>query len=97
MKQLVFKGLKESSCSECTEFITAMQNVDKLGPSSDLDTDEVLKKAKKEYTDLLRRNEWTPKSTKVGQDSTFIVEANIPTGTMCYNCGSLDHLLKDCI
>ena len=96
MKQLVFKGLKECACTEFTEFITAMQNVDKLGPNNELDTDAVLKKAEKEYTDLLGRNEWTTKSNKVGQESTFITETNTSKGTMCYNCGSLDHLLKDC-
>ena len=73
-----------------------MQNVDKLGPNSKFDTDAVLKKAEKEYTDLLGRKEWTPKSNKVGQESSFTVEANTQRGTMCYNCGSLDHLLKDC-
>lgn len=97
MKQLVYKGLKVCSCSEFTEFITAMQNVDKLGSDKNvLDTDEVIKKAEKEYTDLLGRNEWTPKSVKIGQESSFLMETDKPKGTMCYNCGSLDHLLKNC-
>ena len=56
MKQLVFKGLKECSCTEFTEFVTAMQNVDKLRPRSEFDMDAVLMKAEKEYTDLLGRN-----------------------------------------
>ena len=54
-------------------FITAMQNNDKLGlKSSTLGTDETLKKAEKEYTELIGRNEWDAKSIKVNQESTSV-------------------------
>ena len=101
MTQLIYKGLKASSCNEFTEFITAMHNADKLGSrKNQLSPDDILKKAEKEYTDLVGRNEWTPKSIKVNQESSFYNDDNNnnnkPQGTMCYNYGSLDHLLNDC-
>ena len=73
MTQLVYKGLKTCACSEFVDFITAMQNNDKLGlKSSTLGTDETLKKAEKEYTELIGRKEWDAKSIKVNQESTYV-------------------------
>ena len=58
MRKLVYKGLKSCSCLEFTEFMTAMQNVDKLSPKKTaFETNNILKKAEKEYTDLLGRKE----------------------------------------
>ena len=74
-----------------------MQNVDKLSSKKNtFETDDILKRAEIEYTDLLGRNEWSAKSVKINQESSFVAEIDKPKGTMCYNCGSLDHLLKDC-
>ena len=73
MTQLVYKGLKTCACSEFVVFITAMQNNDKLGlKSSTLGTDDILKKAEKEYTELIGRKEWDAKSIKVNQESTYV-------------------------
>ena len=97
LTQLIYKGLKMCSCVEFVEYITAMQNADKLSSKKNsLSTDDILEKAEKEYTDLVGRNEWTAKSSKINQESTFVVENDRAKGTMCYNCGSLDHLLKEC-
>ena len=53
--------------------------------------------AETEYTDLVGRDEWSSKSTKISQESTFYNETlRVSLGTMCYNCGSLDHFLKEC-
>ena len=94
--QLIYKGLRQGSCEEFNDYITAMMNSEKL-TGVKKKSDEILSLAETEYTDLVGREEWTAKSTKINQGSTFYNETGRASlGTMCYNCGSLDHLLKEC-
>ena len=87
---ITFEAFGSSSCREFNDYVNGFKNAIKLGLKT-YQLEEILRELEADYTDKLGSGKWPAKDTKVNQESSFAA-----TGTMCYNCGSLDHLLKDC-
>ena len=86
---ITFEAFSSSSCQEFNDYVNGFKNAIKLGLKN-YELEEILRELEADYTDKLGSGKWPAKDTKVNQESTFAI------GTMCFNCGGLDHMLKDC-
>ena len=96
--QTIFDFMSHSTCSEFVDHVNDIKGYIKAQLKT-YTVDEYLKSFEDEYTSKLSSGKWTAKDTKQGQNSTFTANngGNHDTSSiMCFNCGGLGHMIKDC-
>ena len=94
---LLIKIFKQTSCEVFRTFVGLLEHNVELKIKS-ITTEETLRLFEQKHTEMLGRNEWTPKSITKEQESIMY---NVDTGDnsntmMCFNCGGLGHAIKSC-
>ena len=95
---LLIKIFKQTSCEDFRSFVGLLEHNVELKIKT-ITTEETLRLFEQKYTEMLGRNEWTPKSITKEQESMYSVEGgsnNTSTPMMCYNCGALGHGIRTC-
>ena len=94
---LVLKIFGSTSCEDFKSFVKLLEHNIELKVQR-MTTDETLSLFEKKYTEMLGRNEWTPKSTTKDQGSAFSMmkSGRNARKLLCYNCGGIGHGLTDC-
>jgi hypothetical protein len=90
---LVLRIFKATSCNDFKNFVSLLEHNVELNLTT-FTTEDSLRLFKQKYTEMLGRNEWTPKSTTKDQESAY----NFSTikKLLCFNCGGLGHVANTC-
>ena len=89
---LVLKIFKQTSCADFHSFVGLLEHNLEL-KLTNLTAEEQLHLFETKYTEMVGRNEWTPKSLTKDQESSFsFAERKL----LCYNCGGIGHGIPQC-
>ena len=92
---LVMKIFKSTSCDDFKSFVKLLEHNVELKVTK-ITIEETLRLFENKYTEMLGRNEWTPKSVTKDQESGFNANTGGTSTMMCFNCGGLGHGIKSC-
>lgn len=92
---LLIKIFKQTSCEDFRSFVGLLEHNVELKIKS-ISIEETLRLFEQKYTEMLGRNEWTPKELTKDQESMYNVESGDKSMMMCYNCGGLGHGIRTC-
>ena len=91
---LILRIFKQTSCADFKSFVGLLEHNVELKLTK-LSIEETLQLFETKYTDMLGRNEWTPKSVTLDQESVYTMSAErLPM--LCFNCGGIGHGVSDC-
>ena len=94
---LIIRIFKQTSCDDFKSFVGLLEHNVEL-QLTQYSSEDMLMVFEKKYTEMLGRNEWSPKSITKDQGSAFYAgsKSGVSKGFMCYNCGGLNHGVKTC-
>lgn len=91
---LILKIFKQTSCDDFKSFVGLLEHNVELSMTKKT-IEEILQLFETKYTEMLGRNEWTPKSITKGQESVYNMTVH-QLKMMCFNCGGLGHGTRTC-
>lgn len=91
---LIIKIFKNTTCEDFKSFVKLLEHNVEL-KITNMSTEDTLSLFEKKYTEMLGRNEWTPKSTTKDQGSAFALSEGVRK-LLCFNCGGIGHGIKNC-
>ena len=91
---LLLKTFKQTSCDDFKSFVGLLEHNVELKVTT-ITVEETLRLFENKYTEMLGRNEWTPKSITKEQESAFQTAETNKT-IICFNCGGIGHGIKNC-
>ena len=94
---MILRIFKASTCEIFRLHVTNIDSLVELGVKT-YDLDTLLSNLDQKYIELLGRSEWTAKSEKVNQESTFMAGESVKDmlKIICFNCGAVGHGVNNC-
>lgn len=97
LTSLILRIFKASTCEVFKLHVTNIDSLVELGVKT-YDLDSLLTNLDQKYIELLGRSEWTAKSDKANQESSFLAGDSVKDilKIICFNCGAVGHGVNNC-
>jgi hypothetical protein len=97
LTSLILRIFKASTCEVFKLHVTNIDSLVELGVKT-YDLDTLLTNLDQKYIELLGRSEWTAKSEKAHQESSFLAGDSVKDllKIICFNCGAVGHGVNNC-